>query len=71
VRTFHTGFTSDDSFVKYGRGDIMNLFVLGKRMDELQSKIDKHHKDSYLDKKERAKYKNRRTKWRRKWEGFL
>jgi putative transposase len=34
-------------------------------MHELQSKIDKRHKASYLDKNERAKYKNSRRKWRR------
>jgi putative transposase len=64
VRTFQTGFSSDGNFVEYGKGDIKRLFILGKRMDKLQSKMDKHHKVSYLNKKERVKYKNRRRKWR-------
>jgi IS605 OrfB family transposase len=65
VRTFLTGFSSDGNFVEYGKASIKRLFVLGKRMDELQSKIDKYRKVSYLDKKERVKYKNRRRKRRK------
>ncbi len=62
VRTFQTGFSSDGNFIEYEKGDTKKLFVLGKEMDKLQSRIDKHHKASYLNKKERIKYKNRRKK---------
>jgi putative transposase len=65
VRTFQTGFNSDGNFVEYGKGEIKKLFTLGKRMDALQSKIDKHYKESYSSKKEKIQYKSRRMRWRR------
>jgi transposase len=42
VRTFQTGFGSDENFVEYGKEEIKKLFTFGKRIDALQSKIDKH-----------------------------
>lgn len=62
LRIFQTGFFSDGNFIEYRKGDIKKLFVLRKEMDKLQSRIDKHHKASYLNKKERIKYKNTRKK---------
>jgi len=55
VRIFQTGFSSDGKFIEYGKGDIKKLFVFGKEMDKLQSRIDKHHKAFNLNKNERIK----------------
>ena len=41
------------------------MLVLRKRMDALQFKMDKYHKEHYESKKERILYKNMRKKWRR------
>lgn len=71
VRTFQTGFNSDGNFVEYGKGEIKKLFTLGKRIDALQSKIDKHCKPSYTSKKEKIQYKNRRMRWRREMGRIL
>jgi putative transposase len=68
VTTFQTGFPSDGNFVEYRKGDIKMLFVLGKEMHKLQSRIDKHYKASYLNKKDTIKYKNGRKKWRKKMD---
>jgi transposase len=44
AKTFQTGFSSDGSFMEYGKGDIKKLFVLGKKIAKLKSKMDKHKK---------------------------
>jgi hypothetical protein len=38
VRTFQIGIIIKDHFVEYGKQDIGKLFVLGKKMDKIQSK---------------------------------
>ncbi len=65
VRTFQTGFTNKGQFVEYGKQEIGRLFDLGKRMDKIQSKIDKHNKPSYTSIQERVQYKNQRRRWRK------
>jgi hypothetical protein len=65
VRTFQTGFNSDSKFIEYEKNEINKTFALGKRIDTVQSKIDKHYKASYAFKKEMIQYKNRRTQWKR------
>jgi hypothetical protein len=65
ARTFETGFNLDGKFIEYEKDEINELFTLGKRISTLQSKIDKHYKASYVFKKERIQYKNRRTQWKR------
>ncbi len=44
-RTFQNGFTSKGHFVEYGKQDIWKLFILGKKIYRIQSKIDKHTKE--------------------------
>lgn len=70
IRTFQTGYDSTGSFSEYGSGDIERIFAYGKQMDKIQSKIDKHHKEKYEDKKERIKYKNERRRHKRQL-GFM
>jgi hypothetical protein len=65
IRTFQAGYDSSGKFIDYGTGDINRIFVWGKKMDKLQSKIDLHQKDHYKNKKERIKYKNERHQWRK------
>jgi hypothetical protein len=60
MRTFQTGFNSDGNFVEYLREEIKKQFALGKRMDALKYKIDKHYKASCASKKKKTQYKNRR-----------
>ncbi len=66
VRTFQTGYTSQGSFVEYGKENINKIFCLGKQIDKLLSKIAKHTKQKYCDKREKQKYKNKRRMWRKK-----
>ncbi len=47
ISTFQIGFTNKSEFVEYGKQEIGKLFSLGKKMDKLQSRIDKHTKDFY------------------------
>jgi putative transposase len=65
IRTFQTGFDSDENFVKYGEGKIEKIILLAKKMDRSQSKIDQHYLDSYSSESEKKYYKNLRRKWRR------
>jgi putative transposase len=60
VRTFQTGFNSDGKFIQNGKIKVNKLFALGKRIDSLQSKTEKHYKACYANKKERIEYKKRR-----------
>jgi putative transposase len=64
VRTFQTGYTDKGQFVEYGKENIGKLFSLGKKMNQLQSKIDRHIKPVYPSIKEKVQYKNRRKRWR-------
>lgn len=70
VRTFQAGYDSDGKFTEYRSGDIEQIFAYGKKMDKFQSKIDKHHKESYENIKERVEYKNDRRRWRKQL-GFM
>ncbi len=54
--TFQTSFSTKGRFLEYGKQDIGDLFVLGKKMDKFQSKIDKHKKERYSSVQERARY---------------
>jgi hypothetical protein len=47
IRTFQIGFANMCQIVEYGKQEIGKLFSLGKKMDKLQSRIDKHTKDFY------------------------
>jgi transposase len=58
IRTFQAGYDSHGQFTEYGTGDIERVFVYGKKMDRLQSKIDKHYKEFYENKEDRIKFKN-------------
>jgi hypothetical protein len=54
VRTFQIGFSSDNNFIDHGKGEVKKqLFLKGKRMNKVQSKVGKHHMVSYLNKKEK------------------
>jgi hypothetical protein len=65
VRTFQAGYDSTGCFTKYGSGDIQRVFTYGKKMDKIQSKIDKHYKECYDNKREKIKYKNIRKRWKK------
>lgn len=70
IRTFQAGYDSLGRFTEYGSGSIERVFAYGKKMDAMQSKIDKHHKDSYGDRKERIRFKNERRHLRKQF-GFM
>ena len=64
IRTFQVGYDSTGKITEYGDRNINRIFLHGKKMDKLQSKIDRHVKRYYENKKERIKYKNQRRRWR-------
>ena len=65
VRTFQTGFNNKGQFVEYGKREIGKLFTLGKKMDKIQSKIDRHYKSFYSSVQERVQFKTQRRRWRK------
>jgi len=64
VRTFQTGVSTKGHFMEFEKQDIGKLFVLGKKIDKIQSKIDKHKKGRYSSVEERTLYNSRKRKWR-------
>ncbi len=65
VRTFQTGLNNKGQFVEYGKQEIGKLFTYGKKMDKIQSKIDRHNNVSYSSIEERVQFKNQRRRWRK------
>ncbi len=51
-------------------GRDQEAIYFGKRIDAIQSKIDKHYKENYASKKEKIRYKNRRMRWKRDGKDF-
>lgn len=58
VHTFQAGYDSKGCFSEFGSSGITHMFKYGKRMDQLHSKIDRHHKEAYADHHECVQYKN-------------
>ena len=67
VRTFQAGYDNTGRFTDIGSKDISKVFEFGKRMDKLHSKIDCWHKDQYINKQERIRYKNDRHRFRKQF----
>ena len=65
IRTFQAGYSSLGKFSEYGSGDINRIFAYGKKMDKLQSKIDKCYEKQYGDYQYKIKQKRQRRKWRK------
>jgi hypothetical protein len=68
VRTFQTGFNNNGDFCKFGHLAIEKIFICGKKMDKLHSKVSRLYKTKYEDREDRIHHKNLRRRLKRQIE---